>query len=389
MASKRWVLGTVGLVVIGGAGWLLSGKHARGERAAAASASAAAADRPTVVAVATAAKQDVAIYLDGLGTVTPLQTVTVKSQVDGPLEKVLFKEGDFVKKGDVLAQIDPRPFIIAVHQAQSALAKDQATLANAQATLKRNVALQDNGLASQQTVDDQRALVASSEAGLLGDRTAIESAQLKVEYARITSPIDGVTGVRQADPGNVIVANTTPLVVITQLDPMGIIFTLPQDDLPRVAAEQAKGQVAVEATSRDGSQKLGTGTLMLVDNQINASTGTIRLKASMPNPGKTLWPNGFVKARIFLATKKDAIVVPATAVQRGPQGLFAYVVGPDNTASVRPIEPDVYQGDTVLVAKGLTAGERVVVDGQTQLKPGGKVSIRNEGKPPVATGSAR
>lgn len=332
-------------------------------------------------------RSDVPIYLDGLGTVTPLASVTVKSQVDGPLDSVGFKEGQFVKKGDVLAQVDPRPFTIKVHQAQATLAKDQAQLQNARATLSRYEALLQNGLVSQQQVDDQRAQVSAQEALLQSDRTGIESARLQLEYAHITSPIDGVTGVRLVDPGNVIRASDTAIVVVTQLDPMGVVFTLPQDDLPRVNAELAKGPITVEAFSRDGARKLSTGQLLVVDNQINSTTGTIRLKATFPNADHQLWPNGFVKARLLLTTRKDAVVVPATVVQKGPQGTFAYVVEGDR-AAVRPIVPDTFQGDSVIVAKGLAPGDKVVVDGQNQLKPGGRVAVRPPDKPQLTSGSA-
>jgi multidrug efflux system membrane fusion protein len=387
MHANRWVLGTVGLVVIGGSGLWLHGKQRSGVERASAAASANA-DRPIAVTATTVTKADVPITLDGLGTVTPLQTVTVKSQVDGLLQSVAFKEGDAVKKGELLAQIDPRPFVIRLHQAQAALAKDDAQLKNVELTLHRNEALLKEGLITQQQVDDQRALLASTQATIKADQTVIESARLDVDYARVRSPIDGVTGVRLVDPGNVIRASDSGLVVVTQLDPIAVVFTLPQDDLPRVTTELAKGPLGVEAYSRDGTKKLATGQLLLVDNQINASTGTIRLKATLPNPDKLLWPNGFVKARLLLTTRKDAIVVPATVVQRGPKGTFAYVVDKNMTASVRPIEPDVFQGDMVIIAKGLVPGERVVVDGQNQLKPGGKVSIRLPEGTHTTSGSA-
>lgn len=386
MGSARWVLGGVGIVALGAAGFFVRAKRIAAEPAAAAAS--AAAERPVPVLVADVTRTDVPIVLEGLGTVTPLQSVSVQSQVDGPLVSVGFREGQTVKKGDLLAQIDPRPFVIKVHQAEATLAKDQAQLKNAESTLKRNEALVQNGLQTQQQLDDQRALVAASAAGLKADQTAVESARLQLDYARITSPIDGVTGVRLVDPGNVVRAQTSTLVVVTQLDPMGVVFTLPQDELPRVSAALARGPLKVDAVARDGGKKLAEGELLLVDNQVNATTGTIKLKATFPNAEKLLWPNAFVKARLAVSVEKDSLVVPDTVVQRGPDGPFAYVVDGDR-AVVRPIEVVAVQAGQAIVKKGLTAGEKVVVDGQSQLKPGGKIVVRGGGASREPAASAR
>lgn len=375
-SSARWVLAGVGVLAIGAGAFFVRARRIAPEHGA--PGAAASAERAIPVLVADVVRADVPIVLEGLGTVTPLQSVSVQSQVDGPLVNVAFKEGDPVKKGDLLAEIDPRPFVIKVHQAEATLAKDQAQLKNAENTLKRNEALVQGGLQTQQQLDDQRALVLATAAGLKADQTALESARLQLDYARIRSPIDGVTGVRLVDPGNVVRAQSSTLVVVTQLDPMGVVFTLPQDELARVSGALARGPLAVDAVSRDGGKKLAEGKLLVVDNQINTTTGTLKLKASFPNPDKVLWPNAFVKARLVVSVEKDSLVVPDTVVQRGPDGPFAYVVDGDR-AVVRPVEVFATQGGQAIVKKGLSAGERVVVDGQNQLKPGGKIVVRASG----------
>jgi multidrug efflux system membrane fusion protein len=333
--------------------------------------------RPVTVVVATATLKDVPVFLEGLGNVTANKTVTIRPRVDGQLQSVVFKEGQAVKQGTLLAQIDPRPFQIALHTAQAALARDSAQLKGAELNLERYVQVRQEKLIAQQQVDDQRATVAQLQAQVRSDEAQVENARLQLDYARITSPIDGVTGVRLVDVGNVVHANDpTGLVIITQLDPISVLFTLPQDDLPEVSAQMAKGPLPVAALSRDGKTELGKGVVELVDNQINATTSTIRLKATFPNPNRTLWPNQFVKARLLLATRHAALTVPAVAVQRGPKGPFIYVVGPDQKAVLRPVEIDSQEGDTVLLTKGAEAGEKVVIDGQSQLKPGALVAMK-------------
>jgi multidrug efflux system membrane fusion protein len=356
------------------------------EKGSAATAGAPSGDnRPIAVTLAQAATQDVPVYLEGLGNATPLATVTVKSQVDGRLDKILFREGQHVKKGDVIAQVDPRPFLIQLHQGQAALARDSAQLANAKVNLDRYVKLREQSLVAQQQVDDQRAMADQNEASVKADQATIESANLQLDYARIRSPIDGVTGVRQVDQGNLIHANdTTGIVVVTQLDPMSVIFTLPQDDLTRVGKALSGGDVAVDAYSRDGATKLSSGQLNLVDNQVNQTTATIRLKGTFPNPDNALWPNQFVKVRLLLETLKSVTVIPSAAVQRGPQGTFVYVVAPDQTASVRPVETRSVDSQTTIITKGIAPGEQIVTEGQNQLRPGAKVQTRS----PQGAGSA-
>jgi multidrug efflux system membrane fusion protein len=343
------------------------------------------------VAVATAEKRDVPIQLDGLGTVTAYYTVNVKTQVDGRVERVRFTEGQSVKKGDVLVEIDPRPFANQLRTALAARSKNEASLAFARRTLERNRALAAGGLASTQEVEDQESLVRQLEAQLGSDDAAIANARLQLEYARIVSPIDGVVGVRLVDPGNIVhPSDANGLVVVTMLDPIAVVFTLPEDDLPRVRRAMDEGVASVEAFNRDGTEQLGAGRLEVVDNQINQATATIRCKAVVPNPRRLLWPNQFVKARLHVATHQGAVVAPASIVQRGPPGTFAFVVGPDDTAVVRPIAVELTTGDPAVLARGLAPGERVVTDGQNQLRAGAKIAPRPAPPPsPDAARSAR
>jgi multidrug efflux system membrane fusion protein len=376
-------MAAVGIVVIGCVLVFMRGRSTRtGAPSGAGSASAGSpagggTDRVVPVTTAIATRKDVPVILEGLGTVTPIATVTQKTQVDGRLDRVFFKEGQSVKKGEVIAQVDPRPFAIQLHTAEAALFRDEATLRNARLDLERYETLRKGNLIPQQQVDAQRTLVDQSDAATRADRAQIDAARLSLDYARITSPIDGVTGVRLVDPGNIIhAADATGIVIITQIDPIAVLFTLPQDELPRVQKALAKGKVPVDSYARDGVQKLATGELWLVDNQVNAQTATIRLKAVFPNPDHTLWPNGFAKARMQLTTITGALVVPAAVVQRGPGGAFAYVVAPDNIVTPRPIDVSSIEGDVAIIAKGLAEGDKVVSDGQNQLKPGARVAPR-------------
>jgi multidrug efflux system membrane fusion protein len=382
-----WVFVALGLVGLGVGGYFFF----RARQAAAAAAAAPAPERVVPVLIAPVLKKDFPIYLDGLGSAVPLHTVTVHTQVDGRLDSVTFKEGQFMHKGDQLAQVDPRPFVIQLHTAEAMLARDAAQAREGRLNLQRYQTLRKENLIAQQQVDDTQALVDQYDATVRSDQATIESARLNLDYSHITSPIDGVTGVRLIDPGNIVhQVDTTGIVVITQLDPMTVIFTLPEDDLPRISERFASGgttpdggpaALQVEAYSRDGSQKLATGKLSLIDNEINQTTATIRLRAIFENPKNALWPNEFVKARLLLMMQKDAILVPAPAIQRGPQGTFVYVVGNDNTAAQRPVELDSIQGETAVIAKGLAQGEQVVTDGLNQLRPGSKVSVRQPDKP--------
>jgi len=373
--STRWVLAGALVLALGGA--IIFTRARKAAVAGAAPAESAALARPVPVVVAQASKRDVPVFLDGLGNAVPLVTVTVRPQVDGPLLSVLFQEGQQVKKGDLLARIDPRPFAIQLHQAQAALARDQAQAKNAKVNFARYTALHEQGLATQEQLDDQRATADQLAGTIKSDEAQIENAQLQLAYTEVRSPVDGVTGVRQVDQGNVVHASdANGLVVVTQLDPMAIVFTLPQDNLPQINREIAGG-LEIEAYSRDGDRLLGRGKLSLVDNQVSLTTATVRLKGIVPNPDKALWPNEFVRARLLLATRKGALSVPAPAVQRGPQGTFVYVVLPDQTAALRPVQVETVQDQWAVLTKGVVAGDQVVVEGQNQLRPGAKVALRS------------
>ncbi|HET9595282.1 MAG TPA: efflux RND transporter periplasmic adaptor subunit [Anaeromyxobacteraceae bacterium] len=380
---RRWALGAAIVVLAVVAVAVVrarSGQKPAGQGSPAAGAQAGAA-RAVPVSAAAIARRDVPIYLQGLGNVLALKTVTVRTQVDGTLQSVSFREGQAVRKGDLLAQIDPRPFQAQLHQAEGALKRDEAQLLGARRNLVRYQALVDQKLIPQQQVDDQAATVGQLEGAVQIDRAAIETARLNLDYARISSPVDGVTGIRVVDPGNLVRASDqNGIVVVTQLDPIAVIFTLPQDDLGAVATELAAGPLQVDVYSRDGNTRLASGNLGVIDNQINQATSTIRLKATVPNPKRQLWPNQFVNARLRLTTRKGALAMPATALQRGPSGTFVYVVGADATAAVRPVAIDVVQGDVALVASGVNEGEKVVTDGQNQLRPGAKVAVREPGQ---------
>jgi multidrug efflux system membrane fusion protein len=383
--ANRWIFIVVGLLLLGGALAYFRAKARTAATAAAASASAAA-DRVIPVIVVPVALRNMPIYLEGLGNVVPIATVTVKTQVDGRLDQVAFKEGQMMHRGELLAQVDPRPFLIQLHTAEATLAKDAAQLRNAKLNLERYKTLRQQNLIPQQQVDDQQTMVDQFDAAIRSDQTQIDTARLNLDYARIVTPVDGVTGVRLVDPGNIVhAADQGGIVVVTQLDPIAVLFTLPEDDLPRVSKQLAAGPLKVEAYSRDGLTKLGDGKLGLVDNEINQATASIRLKAFFPNTDRTLWPNQFVKIRLQLATREGALVVPATVVQRGPQGTFAYVVGTDQTVSMRPVEVDTTQGDSAIIARGLSVGEQVVADGQNQLRPGAKIAPRPAERPATAS----
>jgi multidrug efflux system membrane fusion protein len=341
--------------------------------------------RASVVSVARSAARDIPVVLEGLGTVTAFYTVTLKSQVDGRIDKILFREGQGVKKGDLLVQIDTRPFEIQLHQAEATLARDTAQLNNNRLNLERNRALRARNLVAQQTVDDQKALVDEFVGTVMADQTQVDNAKLQMDYAHIVSPIEGRTGIRLADPGNLVHANdANGLVVITQLNPITVIFTLPQDVLPQVAQQMGRTTLQAEAMSRDGTMSLGNGNVMLVDNQINTSTGTIRIKAVFNNPNDTLWPNQFVKVRLHLRTISQAVSAPASSVQRGPQGAYIYVVNASNVAEMRRVDATI-QDDWAAFTKGLSIGETVVVDGQYQLRPGARVQPRFADAKPTTT----
>jgi multidrug efflux system membrane fusion protein len=340
--------------------------------------------RAVAVEAATIESRDMPVYLQGIGTVQAFYTVTITARVDGELQKVAFTEGDSVNQGDLLAQIDPRPFQAALDQALATHAKDLAQLASARSDLERYEVLAPKDLASKQVLENQRALVASLTAQIKGDQASIDNARTQLGYTSIRSPISGRTGIRRVDPGNIVrAADTGGIVVVTQVQPISCIFTLPEDALATVAEAVNAGKVEVAALSRDGKRELDVGTVALIDNQVDQSTGTIRIKATFPNARNTLWPGEFVNARVRVRTVHDALAMPTAAIQRGPDGLFAYVVKNDSTVEVRSVQVASESGELTIVTVGLRQGERVVTSNQFRLQPGIKVKVT-----PAAVASA-
>jgi membrane fusion protein, multidrug efflux system len=331
---------------------------------------------PIPVVAMNVQKQPVSEYLAGLGMVQAFNRVTIHVRVDGELQQINFIEGQFVHTGDVLAKIDPRPFKAVLDQAKAKKAQDEAQLIAAQKDWLRAKALIDKNFQTQQVVDQMQAKVEQLIAGIDADQAAIESAETQLGYTTIASPLDGRLGMRLIDKGNIVHANDPGgLVVITQVQPIAVIFSLPQDHLQAITAAMKQGPLKVIAYSRDNFTKLAEGTLLLVDNQIDTSTGTLRLKATFSNVDDALWPGQFVNARLELALRSDAVAVPAQVIQRGPNGLYAYIVKPDQTVDRRTIKVGPVRDGLALIEEGLSPSERVVVDGQFKLRPGAKVSL--------------
>jgi multidrug efflux system membrane fusion protein len=337
-----------------------------------------AAPPPVPVVAGTVAQHDVPIYLTGVGTVIAFNTVVVHSQIQGQIVSINFTEGQTVHTGDLLAQIDPRPYQAQIDQVTATRDRDQAQLVNAQANFKRYSDLGNKGWATPQLVETQQAQVAQLQAAIKADEALIEAAKVQLTYTKLTSPIDGVVGIRQVDIGNIIhPTDPNGLVVVTQIEPISLIFTLPETDLPQIQQQQekTKGPLTVLAYSQDDKIKLDEGTLGLVNNQILQTTGSIQLKANFPNKAHRLWPGELVNARLLLDTRRDGLTVPASVVQQGPQGAYAYVINPDNTVAIRPVTVAQISEGQALINSGLTANEQVVIDGQYKLQPGTRVTV--------------
>jgi len=339
----------------------------------------AATTRAVPVAVSAAVAQDMPVYLTGLGSVTAYNTVSVKSRVDGQLIQVNFREGQQVKKGDLLLLIDPRPYQVQLASAQAQLFKDQAQLRDAQLNYQRfKDLLQESGAMSQQQVDTQKATADQFEGAVRADQATIDNARLQLVYCHITAPVSGHIGLRLVDAGNIVHAtDANPMLVITQLQPISVIFTLPEDSLPVVVQRMKQGTLKVDAFSRDNQTKLATGTLLTIDNQIDQTTGTDRLKATFDNKDGVLFPNQFVNIRLLLDVRKNSMIVPSVAVQRGPQGSFVYVVKADKTVEARAVTVALTQSNQSAIDSGLQVGEVVVIDGQDKLQNGAKVETRS------------
>jgi len=380
MSRRRWVLLAAGAFALVLIAWLLSPGRSRTLAAPQAGSPGIAID------VATATRTDVPVYFEGLGTVQAFYTVKITARVDGELQRVAFVEGQTLKRGDLLAQIDPRPFQAALDEAIATQAKDNAQLANAKQDLERYMVLAPQDLASKQTVDTQRALVAQLEAQLKADQAAIENARTQLSYTTITSPINGRTGIRLVDPGNIVHASdTTGIVVMTQLQPIAVIFTLPEASLEELSDAMRAGPVSVAALSQGAGKELDRGTVSLIDNQIDQTTGTIRLKAVFPNPKLKLWPGQFVNLQLLVRTDVNALTIPAAALQRGPEGTFVYLLRPDSTVTEQLVTVANNSERIAIVTQGLEAGQQVVTSNAFRLQSGTLVRVRTStAKPPTA-----
>src|SRR5208337_3304934 len=383
-SRSHWWIWLLVVAIVAGGWWYLRSRGGQGSSAAAE----AAGNNPgnggqpsnmaVPVVVATAHRGDLPVYFNGLGTVTAFNTVTVRSRVDGQIVKINFTEGQNVKEGDALIEIDPRPYQVQLEQAQGQLAKDQAQLKDMQVDYERYQLLFKEGVIPKQQLDTQQAQVGTYEGAIKADEATIDNAKLQITYSHITAPISGRVGLRLVDMGNIVHASdTNGLLVITQLQPIAVLFSLPQDQLPEVVAKMRTGrQLEVEAYDRDNSDKIASGKLLTIDNQIDTTTGTYKLKAVFDNAKNELFPNQFVNVHLLVDTKKNVVLVPTTAILRGPQGTYVFSVSPDNTVKVRTVTIAETNGNVTGISSGLASGDVVVTDGQDKLQDGTKVDPR-------------
>ena len=374
---RKIVISSALLIALLATGSILAVTHKLPFERPAAPSAAASTPPPAVPVVAgTVAQHDVPIYLRGVGTVIAYNTVVVRSQIQGQIVSINFTEGQTVHTGDLLAQIDPRPYQAQLDQVTATRDRDQAQLANAQANLKRYSTLGNQGWATPQLVETQQAQVRQLQAAIKADEALIEAAQTQLSYTRLTSPIDGVTGIRQIDIGNIIhPTDPNGLVVVTQLQPISVIFTLPETELGQIQVQLAKGPLTVEAYNQDNTIKLDEGKLDFIDNEILQTTGSVRFKADFPNPAHRLWPGELINVWLLIDTRHNGLTVSAPVVQQGPQGAYVYVIGSDSKVEARPVKVAEVSGGQALIDSGLTANEKVVVDGQYKLQPGVRVTI--------------
>ncbi len=371
---RRWVTPLIALVIVGLTGYV--GYRLFAPAPAVRQAGRGAGGPPQSVGIATIGTGDIDVTLTGLGAVTPLATVTVKTQINGQLQQIAFTEGQLVHKGDFLAQIDPRPYQVALEQAQGTLAHDTGLLNQARADNARYQTLNKQDSISRQQVEDQVFLIKQYEGSVITDQGTIDSAKLNLTYCHIVSPVDGRIGIRLVDAGNYVqTSDSTGLFVVTQLQPISVLFTLPEDDVNQIQAQMAHGVLPVAAYDRTDTKQIAAGALATTDNQIDNTTGTVKLRALFPNTDNALFPQQFVNARLLVQTLKGVVVAPQAAVQTGAPGQFVYLVKPDDTVAIQVVKTGITEGDRVQITDGLKAGDKVVTDGLDRLRDGAKITI--------------